>query len=73
MVQGFMRGKDFYEGVRARLVDKDNKPRWDPPRLEDVTDAAVASFFDPLPYEWSPLSATESAGAAPASSEPSKL
>jgi enoyl-CoA hydratase/carnithine racemase len=73
MVQGFMRGKDFYEGVRARLVDKDNKPRWDPPRLEDVTDAAVASFFDPLPYEWSPLSATGSAGAAPASSEPSKL
>jgi enoyl-CoA hydratase/carnithine racemase len=60
MVQGFMRGRDFFEGVRARLIDKDNQPRWDPSRLEDVTDAVVASYFEPLPYEWSPLSAAPS-------------
>lgn len=36
---------DFYEGVRARLVDKDQNPRWQFD-LENVTPAFVASFFD---------------------------
>ncbi|KAG8381906.1 hypothetical protein BUALT_Bualt05G0021500 [Buddleja alternifolia] len=39
---------DFSEGVRARLVDKDFAPKWNPPRLEEVTDDMVASFFSPL-------------------------
>ncbi|PIN00247.1 Enoyl-CoA hydratase [Handroanthus impetiginosus] len=39
---------DFCEGVQARLVDKDFAPKWDPPKLEDVTDHMVASFFSPL-------------------------
>jgi enoyl-CoA hydratase/carnithine racemase len=38
-------GGDFYEGVRALLVDGDKKPRWSPARLEDVTDDAVAEYF----------------------------
>src|SRR3546814_3482389 len=28
--QAFMAGKDFYEGIRALLVDKDNRPRRSP-------------------------------------------
>jgi enoyl-CoA hydratase len=40
-------GSDFYEGVRAVIVDKDNAPRWSPARLEAVTDAALDAFFDP--------------------------
>lgn len=39
---------DFFEGVRAVLVDKDNAPAWNPARLEDVTDAEVARCFEPL-------------------------
>jgi enoyl-CoA hydratase len=39
---------DFYEGVRAALVDKDGAPRWTPARLEDVTDAMLDAYFAPL-------------------------
>lgn len=48
---------DFREGVRALLIDKDNQPRWDPPRPVDVTDELVASMFEPLPdgQTWTPL------------------
>ena len=42
-------GKDFYEGVRAVIVDKDNKPRWDPPTLEAVTEEIVLRHFAPVP------------------------
>lgn len=33
------------EGIRALAVDKDHTPRWNPTRIEDVTDAMVAPFF----------------------------
>ncbi|XP_021735748.1 3-hydroxyisobutyryl-CoA hydrolase-like protein 2, mitochondrial [Chenopodium quinoa] len=39
---------DFCEGVRARLVDKDFAPKWDPPTLEDVSKDMVDCFFSPL-------------------------
>lgn len=39
---------DFLEGVRAVIVDKDNAPAWTPARLEDVTEASVARYFEPL-------------------------
>ncbi|MEZ0170535.1 enoyl-CoA hydratase/isomerase family protein [Microvirga sp. TS319] len=38
-------GRDFFEGVRAVLVDKDNQPRWDPATLEGVTREAVERYF----------------------------
>ncbi|MDX2276844.1 MAG: enoyl-CoA hydratase/isomerase family protein [Hyphomonadaceae bacterium] len=48
---------DFIEGVRALIVDKDNKPFWDPPTLAGVTDAMLDEIFAPLPAqeEWKPL------------------
>jgi enoyl-CoA hydratase len=39
---------DFYEGVRASLIDKDGAPRWAPERLEDVTDAMLDAYFATL-------------------------
>lgn len=39
---------DFIEGVRAVILDKDHAPKWSPARLEDVSDTAVQSYFEPL-------------------------
>lgn len=36
------------EGVNARLIRKDNKPIWDPARIEDVKDEEVMQFLKPL-------------------------
>lgn len=35
------------EGIRALAVDKDHAPKWNPARIEDVTPAEVAAFFEP--------------------------
>lgn len=39
---------DFCEGVRARVVDKDMTPKWDPPTLEKVSQDMVDQYFLPL-------------------------
>jgi enoyl-CoA hydratase len=44
----FMQGHDFYEGVRAGLIDRDHAPRWQPAQLQDVSAAAVEGYFAPL-------------------------
>lgn len=49
MSQRFMQqDSDFYEGIRAVLIDKDHSPKWEPDILEDVSNERVASYFRSL-------------------------
>jgi enoyl-CoA hydratase len=49
IVSRVVHGHDFYEGVRAVIVDKDNAPHWRPATLAEVSDAEIARHFAPLP------------------------
>lgn len=46
LVGHFMQDNDFYEGVRALLIDKDKNPQWKPANLELVTEGMVANYFE---------------------------
>lgn len=47
--QACMAGHDFYEGIRAVLVDKDHHPAWQPARLADVPADAIQAAFETAP------------------------
>lgn len=40
----FLEDPDFYEGVRAALIDKDKAPKWSPATLADVSAEKVRSY-----------------------------
>jgi enoyl-CoA hydratase len=51
IVSRVVTGHDFYEGIRAVIVDKDHSPAWRPPTLDAVSDAEVAGYFAPVADE----------------------
>jgi enoyl-CoA hydratase len=51
MVNRVMAGHDFYEGVRATIMKKDNMPDWRPAELVQVTQSDVEAHFAPLSEE----------------------
>ncbi|CAN6372716.1 unnamed protein product [Urochloa humidicola] len=59
MVCHIVRGdysRDFFEGCRAILVDKDQNAKWMPPRLEQVHEKAVEQYFSKInDPEWEDL------------------
>lgn len=49
--------KEFQEGVRAVIIDKDNAPQWRYASIAEVPDAEIEAVFEPLPADraWTPL------------------
>lgn len=47
IVSRIMKAKDFYEGVRATIIDKDGAPDWQPATLDAVSAADIDTIFSP--------------------------
>ena len=43
--QTMIRGHDFFEGIRATIIDKDMRPQWKPASLNDISEDAIATYF----------------------------
>lgn len=46
IVSHILKGEDFFEGIRAVVVDKDQSPKWQPNQLAQVDRAGLASYFE---------------------------
>src|SRR5947199_208015 len=49
IVSRVCRGKDFYEGIRATILDKDSSPHWGHTNMEAIAQEEVDAYFAPLP------------------------
>jgi enoyl-CoA hydratase/carnithine racemase len=47
LIVACMEQGDLLEGIRALLIEKDNRPRWKPATLAEVAPQAVLGFFEP--------------------------
>jgi enoyl-CoA hydratase len=48
LTQHVMAEHDFYEGIRAMLIDRDRQPHWRPATLAEVGDSIVDGYFAPI-------------------------
>lgn len=43
-----MKSADFYEGVRAAIIDKDHQPKWTPAEIDAVKGTDIDPYFSPM-------------------------
>ena len=48
LTQHVMAGHDFYEGIRAILIDRDRKQQWRPASLAEVSESMSDGYFAPI-------------------------
>ncbi len=48
ILRRMLEGHEFYEGIRAALIDRTTPPQWRPARLEDVSQDDADVYFAPL-------------------------
>ncbi|XXG75738.1 hypothetical protein AAC387_Pa08g0247 [Persea americana] len=46
---------DFYEGSRAMFLVKDESPKWEPCKLEQISEEMVGHYFSQVNEEWEDL------------------
>ncbi|KAK4750291.1 hypothetical protein SAY87_027740 [Trapa incisa] len=65
MVRGIST-RDFYEGCRGMFLEKENRPQWDPPSLELVTEEMVDKLFQEIddPETGGPLRIPQRSGSS---------
>ncbi len=44
----FVQHHDFYEGIRALIIDKEGQPKWQPSELSAISQQSIESYFMPL-------------------------
>jgi enoyl-CoA hydratase/carnithine racemase len=45
IAKAFMHDKDIYEGIRAKIIDKDQNPSWSHSSMDRVSQSNIANFF----------------------------
>lgn len=48
IVSRMLIGDDFYEGIRAAVIDKDGAPHWSHKAVRDIADTEIDAYFAPL-------------------------
>ncbi|HVE44139.1 MAG TPA: enoyl-CoA hydratase/isomerase family protein [Gammaproteobacteria bacterium] len=51
LMSHFLDLHDLREGIRAVIIDKDQKPQWDPARLDCINKEQIERYFDPISVE----------------------
>jgi len=49
----FLNNHDFFEGIRALIIDKDHHPVWQPNSLADISSREVKKYFQPIKDDFS--------------------